>query len=46
MGTMIQKHKPTEEDYRGTQCASSTRDLKGNNECVRVAAVPAARVAP
>lgn len=43
MGTMIQKHKPTEEDYRGTQFASSKRDLKGNNECVRARRGGAAR---
>ena len=32
MGTMIQKHKPTEEDYRGEAFKSSAKDLKGNND--------------
>jgi 5-methyltetrahydrofolate--homocysteine methyltransferase len=32
MGTMIQRHKPTEEDYRGTRFADWTQDVKGNNE--------------
>ncbi len=32
MGTMIQRHKPTEEDYRGTRFADWHRDVKGNNE--------------
>ena len=32
MGTMIQQHKLSEEQYRGAQFASHTRDLKGNNE--------------
>src|SRR5664279_1649649 len=32
MGTMIQQHKPTEEDYRGARFKDSTRSLKGNND--------------
>lgn len=32
MGTMIQKHKLTEEDYRGTRFASWEHSLKGNND--------------
>ena len=32
MGTMIQQHRLSEEQYRGAQFASHTRDLKGNNE--------------
>lgn len=32
MGTMIQKHKLTEEDYRGDQFAHYEHPLKGNND--------------
>lgn len=32
MGTMIQRHKPTEQDYRGTRFKDWHRDVKGNNE--------------
>ena len=32
MGTLIQQHKLSEEQYRGSQFASHPRDLKGNNE--------------
>jgi len=32
MGTMIQKHKPTEEDYRGARFADWKSDIKGNND--------------
>lgn len=32
MGTMIQRHKLTESDYRGTQFADYSSDLKGNND--------------
>ncbi|MDG1461966.1 MAG: methionine synthase, partial [Gammaproteobacteria bacterium] len=32
MGTMIQLHKLTEEDYRGERYANWTHDLKGNND--------------
>ncbi|TNE32517.1 MAG: methionine synthase, partial [Alphaproteobacteria bacterium] len=32
MGTMIQDHKLTEEDYRGTRFADWKSDLKGNND--------------
>lgn len=32
MGTMIQRHKPTEETYRGTRFANWKQDVKGNNE--------------
>src|SRR5262249_41273136 len=32
MGTMVQRHKLGEADYRGTRFASHGRDLKGNND--------------
>lgn len=32
MGTMIQRHKLTESDYRGTRFANWNSDLKGNND--------------
>ncbi len=32
MGTMIQRHKPTEETYRGERFKDWHRDVKGNNE--------------
>jgi len=32
MGTMIQRHKLTEADYRGTRFANWPSDLKGNND--------------
>ncbi len=32
MGTMIQRHKLTEEDYRGTRFAGWQSDVKGNND--------------
>ena len=32
MGTMIQRHKLTEEDYRGTRFANWHCDVKGNND--------------
>ena len=32
MGTMIQRHKLTEEDYRGAQFANWHCDVKGNND--------------
>ena len=32
MGTMIQRHKPTEETYRGVRFAGWGQDVKGNNE--------------
>ncbi|MRR29623.1 methionine synthase, partial [bacterium] len=32
MGTMIQRHRLTEEQYRGTQYASHPQSLKGNND--------------
>jgi 5-methyltetrahydrofolate--homocysteine methyltransferase len=32
MGTMIQRHKLTEADYRGARFAGSDRDLRGNND--------------
>jgi len=32
MGTMIQRHRLTEEQYRGTQYASHPRSLRGNND--------------
>ena len=33
---MIQKHKPSEEDYRGEKFAASARDLKGNNDLLSI----------
>ena len=32
MGTMIQQHRFTEEDFRGERFAKHTCDLKGNND--------------
>ncbi|MDE2599610.1 MAG: methionine synthase [Rhodocyclaceae bacterium] len=32
MGTMIQQHKLTEDDYRGEVCACHNHDVKGNND--------------
>jgi len=32
MGTMIQRHKLTEQDYRGSRFANWPSDLKGNND--------------
>ncbi len=32
MGTMIQQHNPTEEDYRGERFADWNQDIKGNND--------------
>ncbi|HEU5399474.1 MAG TPA: methionine synthase [Gammaproteobacteria bacterium] len=32
MGTMIQAHELTEQDFRGTRFADHPRDLKGNND--------------
>jgi 5-methyltetrahydrofolate--homocysteine methyltransferase len=32
MGTMIQRHKPSEADFRGDRFAAHARDLKGNND--------------
>ena len=32
MGTMIQRHKLTEEDFRGERYASHSHELKGNND--------------
>jgi len=36
MGTMIQRHKPTEADYRGTRFADHASDLKGNNDLLSI----------
>ncbi|MEH0155701.1 methionine synthase [Limibacter armeniacum] len=36
MGTMIQRHKLTEEDFRGTRFASHASDLKGNNDLLSI----------
>jgi 5-methyltetrahydrofolate--homocysteine methyltransferase len=35
MGTMIQRYKLTEADYRGTRFAAHPKDLKGNNELLQ-----------
>jgi 5-methyltetrahydrofolate--homocysteine methyltransferase len=32
MGTMIQRHKPTEADYRGKRFASHGKELRGDND--------------
>ncbi|NBW70775.1 MAG: 5-methyltetrahydrofolate--homocysteine methyltransferase, partial [Bacteroidetes bacterium] len=32
MGTMIQKHKLTEDDFRGPRFANHPVDVKGNND--------------
>src|SRR5262245_31117979 len=32
MGTMIQRHKLTEADFRGARFAHHTKDLRGNND--------------
>ena len=32
MGTMIQRHKLEEADFRGTRFADFAHDLKGNND--------------
>ena len=32
MGTMVQKHRLVEADYRGTRFADHPKDLKGNND--------------
>ncbi len=36
MGTMIQRHKLTEEDYRGTRFANWPSDVKGNNDLLNI----------
>jgi len=36
MGTMIQRHRLTEEQYRGTQYAAHPRSLKGNNDLLSI----------
>jgi 5-methyltetrahydrofolate--homocysteine methyltransferase len=36
MGTMIQAHNLTEEDYRGTQFAGHSRDLRLNNDLLSI----------
>jgi 5-methyltetrahydrofolate--homocysteine methyltransferase len=36
MGTMIQKHKLTEEDFRGDRFKDWTKDLKGNNDLLNL----------
>ena len=36
MGTMIQRHKLTESDYRGTRFADWPSDLKGNNDLLSI----------
>src|SRR5256885_13668188 len=32
MGTMIQRHRLSESEYRGTRFASHPKDLRGNND--------------
>jgi 5-methyltetrahydrofolate--homocysteine methyltransferase len=36
MGTMIQRHKLEEEDYRGSRFAEHAMDLKGNNDLLSI----------
>jgi 5-methyltetrahydrofolate--homocysteine methyltransferase len=36
MGTMIQRHKLGENDYRGARFAAWTKDLKGNNDLLSI----------
>ncbi|GJQ62154.1 MAG: methionine synthase [Melioribacteraceae bacterium] len=36
MGTMIQRHHLTEEDFRGDRFRDSTKDLKGNNDLLNI----------
>jgi 5-methyltetrahydrofolate--homocysteine methyltransferase len=36
MGTMIQRHKPTEADYRGERFKDWHSDLKGNNDLLSI----------
>ena len=36
MGTMIQRHKLEEKDYRGSQFADWPSDLKGNNDLLSI----------
>lgn len=36
MGTMIQRHTLTEEDFRGERFANHPRDLKGNNDLLSI----------
>ena len=36
MGTMIQRHKLTEADFRGERWASHNRDLRGNNDILSI----------
>ena len=36
MGTMIQKHGLTEDDYHGGPFADCKKELKGNNECLNL----------
>jgi 5-methyltetrahydrofolate--homocysteine methyltransferase len=36
MGTMIQRYKLSEADYRGTRFAGHTKDVKGNNELLQL----------
>ncbi|MGE5426962.1 MAG: homocysteine S-methyltransferase family protein, partial [Methylococcaceae bacterium] len=36
MGTMIQKHRLTEEDFRGSLFKDFAHDLKGNNDLLSI----------
>ena len=38
MGTMIQRYKLGEADFRGTRFAAHSRDLRGNNELLQLTA--------
>ena len=36
MGTMVQRHKLTEKDFRGGRFSAHGKDLKGNNDVLAV----------
>ena len=36
MGTMIQRHKLTEKDFRGERFKDHSHDLKGNNDLLNI----------
>ncbi|MCK7527217.1 MAG: hypothetical protein MZV64_61235 [Ignavibacteriales bacterium] len=36
MGTMIQRHKLTEDDFRGERFKDHSHDLKGNNDLLNI----------
>ena len=42
-GTMIQRHRPTEADYRGARFADWPTELKGNNDLLNLTHARACR---